>query len=741
VRGFSLLSLALLCLSAAGASAQGTDPLAALDRTVTAAEASLREGELQRAESQYRAALYQGWMIVGGLHVAAGRLAEARDAFTDASRSAVDARDALHSLALVHLQTGNAGEAVTVLTRLAGRRSDTETDRLLAQAMMANGQLPEAVQTLEAAHTAAPDDPELAFILASTYLKAKKPEAAARLFATVLAARPGPETDVLVGRTYRDFGDYARARTALLRALKKDPRVRRAHYYLGTIAVLEEGVLRLDDAIREFRAELKLTPKDEVSNLRLGMALVEAQRHADALPHLEIATASATAPADAFYYLGRALMALGRTPEAVSSFQRAVKVATVPPVDEARLRSIYYQLALALRQAGNQDEAAKYFDEARRASSRRAGAEREQLARYLSDVPDPAAAQPAVVPVDTPFAALTPAVRQELEQRARTPIARAYLNLGIMHAQGQRFARAAELFEQASRVDPEFPGMQYSLGVAYFNSQRFKDATGPLSKALAADASNAALRRMLALAWFNAEAYDKAAALLEADADRGSNLSLQYTYGLALVRSDRAAEAEQIFSKLLAQHGGSAELQVVLGQAHAQQGDYEEAIASLTRALQLKPDVAEANTTLGIIYLKQGKLAEAASVLKAAVAAHPEDAIAQHTFATVLDLDGRSEEALMVLRRLLRVKPGFADARYLAGKILLAQGAGRETVPRLIEEAIEQLEAAARIAPEDANIHYQLGQAYQKLGRADAAERAFALYRQLKDKRRGGMQP
>jgi tetratricopeptide (TPR) repeat protein len=741
VRSSSLLSLALLWLFAAGASAQGTDPLAALDQTVTAAEASLREGELQRAESQYRAALYQGWMIVGGLHVAAGRLAEARGAFTDASRSAVDARDALHSLALVHLQTGNAGEAVTVLTRLAGRRSDTETDRLLAQAMMANGQLPEAVQTLEAALTAAPDDPEIAFILASTYLKAKKPDAAARLFATVLAARPGPETDVLVGRTYRDFGDYARARTALLRALKKDPRVRRAHYYLGTVAVLEEGVLRLDDAIREFRAELKLTPKDEVSNLRLGMALVEAQRHADAMPHLEIVTASATAPADAFYYLGRALMALGRTPEAVSSLQRAVKIATVPPVDEARLRSIYYQLALALRQAGKQDEAARYFDEARRASSRRAGVEREQLARYLTDVPDPAAAQPAVVPTDTPFAALTPAVRQELERRARTPIARAYFNLGIMHAQGQRFARAAELFEQASRVDPEFPGMQYSLGVAYFNSQRFKDATGPLSKALATDASNAALRRMLALAWFNAEAYDKAAALLEADADRGSNLSLQYTYGLALVRSDRAAEAEQIFSKLLAQHGGSAELQVVLGQAHAQQGDYEEAVASLTRALQLKPDVAEANTTLGIIYLKQGKLAEAASVLKAAVAAHPEDAIAQHTLATVLDLDGRSEEALVVLRRLLRVKPGFADARYLAGKILLAQGAARETVPRLIEEAIEQLEAAARIAPEDANIHYQLGQAYQKLGRAEAAERAFAVYRQLKDKRRGGMQP
>ena len=77
----------------------------------------------------------------------------------------------------------------------------------------------------------------------------------------------------------------------------------------------------------------------------------------------------------------------------------------------------------------------------------------------------------------------------------------------------------------------------------------------------------------------------------------------------------------------------------------------------------------------------------------------------------------------------LKLRPEFADARYLLGKILLADGAA--------EEAVQHLEVAARVAPQDFNIHYQLGQAYQKLGRSDLAQREFDLFRELKDKLAG----
>jgi Flp pilus assembly protein TadD len=319
--------------------------------------------------------------------------------------------------------------------------------------------------------------------------------------------------------------------------------------------------------------------------------------------------------------------------------------------------------------------------------------------------------------------------RSALRRRVRSALAQTYLNLGVMEAQAKRFAAASTLLETAAEVDADFPQVQYALGVAHFNARNYDKAKEPLRRALAQRPDDASLRRMLAMACLNTEDYEKAAPLLQDDPDRERDPSLQYAYGLALVRSNRAAEAQSIFAKLVAEHGDSAEVNVVLGQAHAQQGDFDQAITTLRRALERKADVAEANATLGVIYLKQGRLAESEEALRAELRGRPADLASETNLATVLDLEGRPEEALVLLRSVLKANPAFKDARYLLGKILLAKGAAAE--------AVEHLEAAARLSPDDANVRYQLGRAYQKLGRQEQAQQEFEAFRALKDKRRG----
>ena len=64
----------------------------------------------------------------------------------------------------------------------------------------------------------------------------------------------------------------------------------------------------------------------------------------------------------------------------------------------------------------------------------------------------------------------------------------------------------------------------------------------------------------------------------------------------------------------------------------------------------------------------------------------------------------------------------------------------KAAVPFDTRELDKQMEAAGLdvlIANSKHNIHYQLGQAYQKLGRSDLAQREFDLYRELKDKLAG----
>jgi tetratricopeptide (TPR) repeat protein len=671
------------------------EPALALEQAVFAADSSLRDGETQVAESRYRAALLEGWLLMGAVAALESDVPAAREAFRSASSSALDNEHALRSLALLDLRTGNATQAVEVLTRLA-RKS--------------------------------PRDLELAFALAGAYLQVKRVDLAKGLFAEIVKERPIPQTHVLVGRTYRDAGEHALARTELEAALQQDPRVRRAHYYLGMVALREKGRAGLEVAIREFRAELLTAPQDPLASLELGVALVVSQQPAEALPALEVAARQPPAATRTLAYLGRAQLGSDRPQEAAASLQRALDMAVAQGANAAALRAIHLPLGQALRSLGRTEEAARHFAEAQRLSAQGTEQERADLAQYLADVGETEAATTPVPPVveDPALMALTPAERTALRSRVTAALARVYLNLGVLQAQGERFSRAAELFEKANALQPELPQVQSSLGVAYFNARQFEKATGPLTRALAAG-DDPGLKRLLALAWLNTENYEKAAELLRDDPERGRNPSLQFAYGLSLVKLERAAEAEEIFSALLRAHGDSPELSVLLGQAHAQQGDFDSAIASLQKALALSAHVAEANATLGVIYLRQGKFAEAEQALRAELAAHPGDLRSQQNLAIVLDSLQRGEEAIPLLKSVLHAKPDFATARYLVGKILLAEGNAAE--------AVEHLEAATRLAPGDAPAHYQLGQAYQKLGRTEEAGAQFELFRQLKAKR------
>jgi tetratricopeptide (TPR) repeat protein len=565
------------------------------------------------------------------------------------------------------------------------------------------------------------DGAEIAFALARAHLAAGRSAPAGRLFAAVARERPIPQTHVLIGRTWREHGQYAQARAALTEALRLDPQVRRAHLELGLLALAELGRGGIDQAVAEFKAETRLAPDDPVASLELGVALVQHERFAEALPLLEAIASSNPPQARTLAYLGRAQLGLDRPREAAVALQRALDAAVAQGANRPALLAIHLRLGQALQRLGRRDEAATHFAESQRLSQQGTDAEREQLARYLSSPADDPSADAAI-------AGLRGSSLVAIERRLIAALARSYLNLGVLEAQRERFDAAADLLEKAASLDPDFPQVQSALGVALFNARRYDLAIAPLGRAVAAEPSNLGLKRMLAMTLLDAGEFARAAGLLRDDPGLHADPALLFAYGLALVKSDRAAEAEPIFARLLAQSGDSAELSVLVGQAHAQQGDFDAAMTALQRALQLKPGVAEANAALGVIYLRQGRMAEAEQALRAELAGNPSDLRSRHNLAVVLEAQQRPDEALVLLRSILEAKPDTADARYLTGKILLARGDAAA--------AVNHLETAARLTPEDAAVRYQLGQAYQKLGRAEQAQQEFETFQRLKDKSR-----
>jgi cellulose synthase operon protein C len=712
------------------AEAPPSSPTARFDESVAAAEAILRKGDREAARRAYAQVLEEGWVLLGTVDRLEGQLPEARAAFQEAA--ATGSRAALLSLAVAHLQLGQPREAADVLGRVVSEApQDAQARRLLGQALLASGRTADGVAALEEAQRLAPNDLEVAYALASAYLAQKSPDLAAPVFARIAKARPMARTHLLIARTWRENGELERARAEIHAALSREPRVKGAHYLLGMLSAQEGGRLALDTAIAEFKAELAVAPADAAAQRELGIALVENQRAAEATAPLEAAARAEPPHARTLYYLGRAQSAAERPADAVRSLRQALELAQAQGANAPALRAIHLQLAQALRATGAADEAAAHFAQSARQSEEAATAEEASLARYLHDTPEPKASASAGMPVieASPLASLPADRRSAIRRSVSGGMARAYVNLGILRMQAEEFVAAAELFEKAAQLDPKSTQAQASLGIARFNAKQFEQATGPLERAVAASPADRGLKRMLAMAWLSVESYAKAAALLEDDPERSSDPSLQFAYGLALVKSERGAEAEVAFKDLVSRHGDSAELSVLLGQANAQQGDFDAAVESLQRALRLKADVPEANATLGVIYLRQGKLKEAEDALRAELAVRPSDVLSQQHLAVVLELLQRPEEAIALLRAVLATKPDLSDSQYLLGKLLLAQGEATE--------AASHLEVAVKLAPEDANIRYQLGRVYQKLGRTEQAEHQFEEFRRIKDKPQG----
>ena len=704
-------------------------PAEELDAWLAQAELSLQAGETQIAESHYRSVVGEGFLLLGSLEASAGRLEAARDAFRSATLATADARQATQHLAMALLELGDAKEAVTLMTHLATRNArDMGIRRLLAQALILAGRPGEALQELEDAHAAAPDDLETLYVLAAGQLRMKKLAQAQELFAELARRRPLAATHVLIGRTYRDYGEYALARGELRKALVLDPRARRAHYYLGMVAAIED-LASLDVAIAEFQQELRIAPDDPAANLSLGLALVMARRYAEALPPLQKAVLWQPPQPSAFHFLGRCLVSLERPAEAKAALTRALELAKRSGREDSQLRNIHYQLGLALRALGDAEAAAAHFAEAERLTARLADDARESLDRYLRDAAEPV--PPLGVPMlDTSaFASLSAEARASLRARAATAITRACFNLGVLQTQAGRFAQAAAEFEKAAALEPDFPQLQYSLGVSWFNAQQPSKAAAPLARALEATPADQNLRRMLALA--SLEADDPTRRPSCSRATPGATPTLAPVRLRARARAQRPrgrgragvpapAGAARRHRRAARARGPGAR---AAGRLPGRDRSRSSARSRSSRTWPRRTARSVSSTWSRAGSTKPSRRSRASS--SCGPTTPPRSSGWRRCSSSRASSTRRSSSCAQVLR----VRPDYAQARYLFGKILLAQGAA--------EQAAEQLEAAARIAPKDANIHYQLGRAYQSLGREDAARKEFEVFQQLKDQRPG----
>jgi tetratricopeptide (TPR) repeat protein len=90
------------------------------------------------------------------------------------------------------------------------------------------------------------------------------------------------------------------------------------------------------------------------------------------------------------------------------------------------------------------------------------------------------------------------------------------------------------------------------------------------------------------------------------------------------------------------------------------------------------------------------------------------------------------ETALPHFERASKLDPGFGDAWLGWGESLIAE--------KKYADAVQPLEHAVQLEPQNPRAHFSLGMAYSRSGRKEDSEREFAIHRQMTQKNGAGTQ-
>ncbi len=277
------------------------------------------------------------------------------------------------------------------------------------------------------------------------------------------------------------------------------------------------------------------------------------------------------------------------------------------------------------------------------------------------------------------------------------------------------FAGAASAFEKYLAQRPEDAFAHFQLGYAYTGLRRWEQAKAEYRKAAELDPKMSAAQLNLGLLLLDqdpaaaVEPLRKAAELLPKEARPRLLLAM------ALERSGKLESAIREYETAAQLEAKGFDIHLALARALLASNRTPEAEAEFRRTLALRADSAPARLGLAESLIGQKKSTEAATELAAYLEQQPQDRESRAQLASVLFDLGKYEPALAELDRAESgAQPSLAGLRLRA-----------EIYVRLkrLDEANQALEKAAALAPQDADLHAQLGRLLLEKRAFAAAER------------------
>jgi tetratricopeptide (TPR) repeat protein len=200
-----------------------------------------------------------------------------------------------------------------------------------------------------------------------------------------------------------------------------------------------------------------------------------------------------------------------------------------------------------------------------------------------------------------------------------------------------------------------------------------------------------------------------------------------YLLGFVLNRQNRPADSLASYTKAATIARPMADDLKIVGLDYVLLADYADAIKWLEKSVALDGANKDAWYYLGRAYYTKARLMEARKAFLTVLDLDPRDAKTENNLGLIFESSGQPEAAIEAYRKAISwqeqsLQPNEQPYVNL-GNLLMEQGR--------TSEAIEPLEKAVALAPDNAFCHMTLGVYYRKINRLDSARRELERATQL----------
>jgi tetratricopeptide (TPR) repeat protein len=296
----------------------------------------------------------------------------------------------------------------------------------------------------------------------------------------------------------------------------------------------------------------------------------------------------------------------------------------------------------------------------------------------------------------------------------------AYNNLGALYFRQREYGKAAAVLERGLKADPSMSSAAALLGISLYESGEYARARPRLEASLRANPADANVQMFLVKDLSKLGDYGAAAThLQQMGAKTPKNQEIWYLLAKVYMKlSEQAlARMNSIDPNSVLAHELSAEMMESMN-------NYEGAVVELKHAIEMAPQRPGTHYKLGEAYSSLSKWASAGEQYRAELAVDPGNCLAQWKLGSIaLQQNGGAAEALAMIDKSLGMCPGITEARVDRARALMKLDRN--------EEAVKDLETAAKANPTEPSTHFLLARAYRASGRAAESQSEMRIFSKL----------